>query len=222
MDVIAIDGPAATGKTTTAAGVARELGFVYVDSGAIYRTAALAVARAPENRDLRSVLRSAGISAEAGPHGFRVLVHGKTVSDEIRTPEITRMSSVLATRKEVRERVVEILRELAQTSGSPLVVEGRDIGTVVFPDALLKVFMVADLEERAKRRLRDLEAKGVESSVQDVETELAERDGRDSGRAVAPLARHPEAILVDTTQLTIPEQIQVIVGAYREKKATLH
>jgi cytidylate kinase len=221
MDVIAIDGAAATGKTTTAAGVARELGFVYVDSGAIYRTAALAVVRAPGNRDLRSVLQSAGISAAVGPHGFQALLDGKPVSDEIRTPEITKMSSVLATREEVRERVVEILRELAETSGSPLVVEGRDIGTVVFPDALLKVFMVANLVERARRRLKDLEAKGVESSVQDVETELAERDGRDSGREVAPLARHPEAILVDTTQLTIPEQIQIIVRAYREKKATL-
>lgn len=219
-DLIAIDGPAATGKTTSAAGVARDLGFVYVDSGALYRTVALAVTRSSDSEDVSSVLSSVNISAEADRRGFRVLLDGEDVGEKIRAPDVTKMSSVLAVREDVRSRVVRILRELAATSERSLVVEGRDIGTVVFRDALLKVFMSADLKERAKRRLKDLKAAGIRRSPEEVENDLAERDGRDSGRDIAPLARHPEALVVDTTRLSIPEQIQAIVDAYHKRKAS--
>lgn len=226
VDVITIDGPAASGKTTSAAGVARALGFAYVDSGALYRAAALAVARrygetdgaSLDDDEVEAVLAGAEIQGVVGGGGFRVTLDGDDVSDEIRTPVVSRLSSVYATRPGVRRKVTGILRELAESSEVPVVVEGRDIGTVVFPGASLKVFMVADLEERARRRWKDLAAKGLDPDPADVEKELAERDARDSGRDVAPLAAHPDALRIDTTRLSVAEQIRRIVEAYRLRR----
>ncbi|MBD3337066.1 MAG: (d)CMP kinase [Candidatus Eisenbacteria bacterium] len=217
--VIAIDGPAGTGKTTSAAGVARRLGFLYVDSGAVYRALALAVHEAggesapPET--IASVVAAAQVGAAAGEDGFRVSLAGRDVTGRLRSPEVTHLASVLATRADVRRRVVEILHRLAEQT--PVVVEGRDIGTVVFPHAALKIFLTAERRERARRRRRDLERMGKPAGVAEVERDLAQRDDRDAGRRLAPLAQAPDAVVVDTTDLTVEEQIDAIVDAYERK-----
>jgi cytidylate kinase len=217
--IIAIDGPAATGKTTSAAGVAQALGIPYVDSGALYRAVALVALeegiRSAGDPRLADVLRRHRWEAVADAAGFRVLVDGADVTGRLREPEVSRLASVLATDSRVRAQVVAILRTLAQRGA--MVVEGRDIGTVVFPDAVLKVFMTAEPEERARRRWRELRAKGSRVSLEEVLAEIRERDARDAGRDVAPLKPAPDAVLLDTTHLSIPEQIRRIVELYRER-----
>jgi cytidylate kinase len=217
--VIAIDGAAATGKSTSAAGVAEALGFLYVDSGALYRAVALAVldARAgdPDSPSAQEAIRGARIGAESRDGAFRVDLDGRDVTNRLRSPEVSHLASVLATRRDVRDKVVDALRRLAQ--GRSVVVEGRDIATVVFPDAALKVFLVADGPERARRRWAELRALGRDVTLEQVQEDLEARDRRDAGRPIAPLKRHPDAVEVDTTRLTVPEQIDRIVRAYRQR-----
>lgn len=217
--VIALDGASATGKTTLAAGVARALGFAYVDSGAIYRAVALVLQRAgvAESDDARipAVLRA--LDLEVVPDGtrFDVRLHGDSVGDEIRTPEVTRLSSRFAVRGDVRERVRELLRDAALRG--PLVVEGRDIGTDVFPDAELKLFLTADLDVRARRRHADLARIGRGLPVDQVQRELAERDARDSSRTLAPLRPAADAVRFDTSAGTLEEQIREIVEIWENR-----
>ncbi|MBU1700827.1 MAG: (d)CMP kinase [Candidatus Eisenbacteria bacterium] len=220
-DIIAIDGPAGTGKTTSAAGVAHELGFAYIDSGAVYRAIAVAAVDAgienlPDPR-VDALLTQVTVTADTSAGLFRVFVNGDEVTARLREPRVSNLSSVLAVRVDVREKVDRVLHRLAESQS--VVIEGRDIGTVVFPDAILKIFLTADRRERAQRRLKDLEKLGSAPSVDEVEEEIAERDSRDSGRAVAPLKRHPDAIVIDTTAMTPAEQIQCIVQAYRRRRA---
>ena len=215
--VVAIDGGAATGKTTSAARVAKRLGFSYVDSGAIYRTIARALLQRgvedADDPDIPRYLPELDVVIDPSGGDFRVLLDGAAVGSEIRTPEIAALASRLAVREDIRVTVRKLLRA-ARSRGS-LVIEGRDIGTVVFPDATLKIFLVADLHVRARRRLRDLLAQGVETDEKTVAMDLTERDARDSSRAVAPLRQAEDAVLVDTSSIDIDEQVDQIVAAFR-------
>lgn len=217
--VVAIDGGAATGKTTSAARVAERLGFSYVDSGAIYRTIARALrARGiedAEDPDIPRWLPQLDVVIDPGGGRFRVILEGQEVGAEIRTPEVAELASRLAVREDIRGTVRALLRA-ARTRGS-LVIEGRDIGTVVFPDATLKIFLVADLHVRAHRRLQDLVAQGIEIDENTVARDLAERDARDSSRPVAPLRQAADALIVDTSRVGIEDQVAQIVAAFRAK-----
>jgi cytidylate kinase len=219
--VISIDGGAGTGKTTSAQLVARRLGFCYVDSGAVYRAIAVGLRREGivDSGDAR-VADAAGalaISIHPEPDRFRVLLGEEELTRELRQPEIGELASRLAVLPPVRAKVRALLR--AAGALGPLVVEGRDIGTVVFPDALLKVYLSAELPVRADRRRRDLRGEGVERSPEEVERELAARDHRDSTRADSPLAEPAGALRVDTTRCSIEQQVETIVQAYRRARA---
>ena len=211
--VIAIDGASATGKTSVAAGVARELGFAYVDSGSIYRAVALALGRegVVDTDDPRIPVLLGELRLEVVPEGtrFDVRLDQVVLGDEIRTPEVTQASSRFAVRGDVRARVRELLREAAERG--PLVVEGRDIGTVVFPDAPLKLFMTADLAVRARRRHLDLGRMGRKSTEAEVAAEMAERDARDSSRSLSPLRQAEDAVSIDSSDGTLEEQVARIV-----------
>ena len=217
--VIAIDGASATGKTSMAAGVARKLGFAYVDSGSIYRAVALALTRVgvTESDDPRIPALLRTLRLEVVPHGTQLEVRLDSVAlgDEIRTPEVTRASSRFAVHGDVRARVRQILRDAAERG--PLVVEGRDIGTVVFPDAELKLFLTADVAVRALRRHLDLFRMGRETSEAEVRREMEERDARDSTRSLSPLREADGAVLLDTSEGTQEEQIAEVVALWRDR-----
>lgn len=193
--LVAIDGPAGAGKSTVARAVAQALGFTYLDTGAMYRCVALARLRAP-GADARR------LEIEVGE---RVLLDGEDVTDAIRAPEVTDAASVVAADPAVRAAMVE--RQRALIAGGDWVAEGRDIGTVVAPDAELKVFLDASPDERARRR-----ALQAGRDVGEVLSEQEQRDARDRERAASPLTSAPDAIAVDTTGLTLPEVVDRIVG----------
>jgi cytidylate kinase len=199
VTVVAIDGPAGAGKSTVARAVAGELGFTYLDTGAMYRAVALAAAqRQASPAEVASTLK---IEAQDG----RMLVDGRDVSDEIRTPAISEAASRAAADPDVRRAVVELQRRLLHSGD--WVAEGRDIGTVVAPDAELKVFLTADPEERARRRAAEL---GLDPAR--VLAEQTIRDERDSTREHSPLAPAPDAVVLDTTRMTFAEVVQHIAG----------
>lgn len=219
--IIAIDGPAGSGKSTTARAVARRLGFRHLDSGAFYRAltwAALQQGIPADRWDDFSArdLDAFGIRAEPADEGFRMLVGDKDVNDAIRTPEVNALVSRMAGIPAVREWLLERLRRTARAVD--LVADGRDIGTVVFPDADLKIFLTADPTVRARRRL-------AEHSITDPDDEtlaaevarLRERDRMDTEREVAPLRQAPDAIAIDTTSLTFEEQVERIVALARSR-----
>ncbi|RKY66005.1 MAG: (d)CMP kinase [Candidatus Latescibacterota bacterium] len=211
--IVAIDGPAASGKSTTARLVAERLGYRWVDTGAMYRALALKVVREKikpwEEGRLREMLGRTEVRLEEGDGGLRVLLDGEDVTDLVRSPEVTRAVSWVCALPFVREAMVQLQRRMA--AGGGVVMEGRDIGTVVVPDAEVKVFLDADVRERARRRWRELREKGMDVSLEDVERELEERDRKDSAREHSPLRRAPDAILVDTTNLSVEEQVERIV-----------
>ncbi len=209
---IAIDGPAASGKSTTAREVARRLGYIYIDTGAMYRAITRAALDAGVDMNdadaLERVARSSKITLEIKEGQQHTFLNGRDVSGEIRTPEIDRNITPVATHPGVRRIMVEQQRQLAQNGG--VVMDGRDIGTVVFPDAELKIYMEASAEERARRRWRELRSKGVEIDFQQVYREILTRDKSDCTRDHGPLRKAPDAIMLDTTHLTIPEQVEKI------------
>lgn len=217
FDVIAIDGGAGTGKTTSAARVADRLGFCYLDSGAVYRAIALALleggVESEDDPRVDAAAAAAPIVIRPEPRTFRVLLAGRDLGQELRAPRIGSLASRIAVRPAVRARVGELLRAAAGLG--PLVVEGRDIGTVVFPDAVLKVFLTASLPVRADRRRGDLERQGIQATAEEVARDLAERDQRDSTRADAPLRRPDGALEIDTSACGIDDQVDAIVAGYR-------
>jgi len=221
--VVAIDGPAASGKSTTAQAVARELGFCHVDSGALYRAVTLVALErlgAPESWDgarLVAVARERGVAASRGGERLEVAVGGAPVGDAVRSEAVTREVSRVAAMPAVRDFVNALLRAAAREGG--VVVDGRDIGTVVFPDAEVKVFLVADPEERARRRLREGGYPLDASTIREEAAALVARDARDAGRAVAPLRPAPDAVPLDTTGLTFGEQVRRVVALVREREA---
>ncbi len=219
--VVAIDGPAGAGKSTTARAVAARLGYAVLDTGAMYRAVTVAALRANvpprEGPALDALLAGLELALEPGPSGTIVRLGGADVTDAIRAPDVTAAVSAVSALASVRRAMVELQRKLGEAGG--VVVEGRDIGTVVFPDAELKIFLDAELDERARRRGRDLETAGHGASADEIARDLARRDATDSSRAVSPLARAADAVWVDTTSLSLDLQVDEILRLARERGA---
>ncbi len=209
--VIAIDGPVGAGKSTVARKLAEALGFRYLNTGAMYR--AVAVAARYNNIDecaadsrLEELLDSITISFIAE----RVLLNGRDVTDELSQPAIGDLASRLSTRRKVRAHLHQLQRAAGEEGG--VVMEGRDIGTAIFPDAEFKFFLTADLEVRAERRFIELTARGVSTTRAEVLSELRERDGRDEGRELAPLRRAEDAIVIDSSKLEIEQVVSAMLA----------
>ncbi len=213
--VVAIDGPAASGKSTTARLAARRLGFIHLDTGAMYRAVTLACQeqRLPprESSELADLLASLEIRFQtSGEDQQLTLLNERDVTDAIRAPEVTRQVSAYSALGTVRERMVNLQRRIG--AKHDVVCEGRDIGTRVFPDARFKFYLVADLEKRAQRRCDELRARGEKPSLEHIVEQLRQRDHEDSTRELSPLQKAGDAIIVDTTNLTIPAQVDFIVA----------
>ena len=215
--IIAIDGPAASGKSTTAKKVAEMLNFIYVDTGAMYRAVTLAVLNAGMDpnveNDVKGILPNLAISVEVSKGAFKTLLDGNDVSEEIRRTGVTNHVSAVSAMPSVREEMVTMQRRIAV--GKDAVVEGRDIGTVVFPNADFKFYFTASHTARAERRRLDLKKLGIEHSTEEIIEDLKRRDDMDSGRIHSPLTRADDAITVDTTNLTFDEQVAFIVNRVR-------
>lgn len=218
--VIAIDGPAGAGKSTVARKLAGRLGLPYVDSGATYRAAALKVIEDGVSPDdhLRVIasVNSAEIELRALGSELRVQLGGEDVSGKIRTPEVTLAAAKVSRLPEVRAKLIGLQRAFARAQG--VVMEGRDIGTVVFPGAPLKIFLTAQPEERARRRLSDERGKGRDATLEQTAYEIGQRDQLDAERKISPLAASPDACVIDTTGLTADQAVEEILRLAREKK----
>jgi cytidylate kinase len=213
VDVIAVDGPAASGKGTVAAGVARALGFHYLDSGSLYRLVAL---RALQTRTpLNDAKGLAGLAADLDAKfgDGTIVLAGEDATDAIRTEPVSAAASQVAVHTAVRAALFGRQKAFRRPPG--LVADGRDMGSVVFPDALVKVFVTASAEERALRRYKQLIAKGISVTMESLVRDIRERDERDKGRAAAPLKPAPDAVILDTTDLTIEAAIDRVLGLYR-------
>src|SRR3954463_8532263 len=217
--IVAIDGPAGAGKSTVARQLATRLGFSIIDTGAIYRSVALAASRAgvpwDEDEGLRRLL-DAGLVLSFD--GDRVLLRGEDVSDAIRTPDISRGASVVSARPIVRQKLLQLQRDLGRAAPRGAVLEGRDIGTVVFPDAEVKFFLTASDAARAQRRHSELSEKGLPVKLADVLADQRRRDKDDTERAISPLRAADDAIRVDTTGLDLDA---VVERCFREAVSRL-
>ncbi len=211
--IIAIDGPAASGKSTTAKLVAGQLGYLHIDTGAMYRAMALKVLRSKlspsDSHRVAELAEKTSVRLISNAGKVKVVLDGQEVSEEIRLPEVTNIVSPVSAVLEVRTLMVNEQRAMGKDGG--IVLEGRDIGTVVFPNAELKIFMRANERERATRRKKEWETKGVSVTLDDLEKEILERDRIDSERAVSPLRKAEDAIELDTTNLSIEQQVEFIV-----------
>jgi len=218
--VIAIDGPAGAGKSTVAQELARRLGLAYLDSGATYRAAALKVLdRGVSPEDEQSAVEAiacADIELTTGAPHQRVLLDGRDVTSQIRTPEVTRVAARVSRLPEVRKKLVALQRSLAQGRG--IVMEGRDIGTVVFPNASCKIFLKADPEERARRRLEQEKEQGRTATLEQTSGEISQRDQLDAERPISPLVAAPDALEIDSTRLAAHEVVERILQLLRERK----
>ena len=212
--IVAIDGPAAAGKSTSAKKVARELGFTHLDTGAMYRCVTLSVLRDQITLDnesaLSQLLNELDIRLEKLDDELVVYLNGEDVSDEIRKAEVTSYVSTVSALSQVRNALVRIQRNIAKNQDC--VVEGRDIGTIVFPDAEFKFFLVADDFVRARRRQLDLIAIGEEKSIAVLVEEIRQRDFLDSERSNSPLRKADDAIEIDTSKMTFDEQVAFMVN----------
>jgi len=212
--VVTIDGPAGAGKSTTARAIASRLGFLYVDTGALYRALALKVEECGVSPDdpagVEACIEGAKVDLSGSPEHVHVWLDGRDVSREIRTPAVSELSSRLAAMPEVRARLVETQRALA--ARGPLVAEGRDLGTVVFPEAEVKIYLDASVEERARRRARDLQERGIASPLEQVREEIERRDRRDRDRAQSPLKPSPDAKVIDTTGMDLEPQVEAVLS----------
>lgn len=196
--IIAVDGPAGAGKSTVSKIVASKLGYTYIDTGAMYRAVALKSSRSTE--DLADIVEDINIELD---DRARVFLDGTDVTKEIRTPEISKLASDVSKFPFVRKKLTELQRKMAERGS--VIMDGRDIGTQVLPNADLKIFLTASLEERARRRFEELQAKGQTADLIAVKKEIALRDKQDSEREIAPLKKAVDAILIDSTNLTIDE-----------------
>lgn len=202
--IIAVDGPAGAGKSTVSKIVAARLGYTYIDTGAMYRAVALKVLQS--GNSVEDVTRDIDIKLDGTA---RVFLDGVEVTKEIRTPEVSRGASDVATLGFVRKKLTELQRAMA-AQGS-VIMDGRDIGTQVLPNADLKIFLTATVEERARRRFEELKAKGIAADFEHIKKEIILRDKQDSEREIAPLAMADDAVLLDSTNLTIEEVVAEIL-----------
>ena len=209
---IAIDGPAAAGKSTIAKMTAEKLGYTYIDTGAMYRALAYkALNRNIDTTDgevLEHLLKETEIILQTSNKGQAVILDGQDVSEEIRLPQVTANVSAVAVHTGVRELMVDKQRQLGEKAG--VVMDGRDIGTAVLPDAELKIFMTASVEERANRRHLENEKRGITTQLEQLKREISERDRIDSERETSPLMQAEDAILIDTTVMSIEEVVERI------------
>lgn len=213
--VIAIDGPSASGKGTVAERVAARLGFHYLDSGALYRLATLQALRQEVPLDDAAALAAIARGLEISFHDKKLWLGGEDVTEAVRTEAVSAATSRVAASSPVREALLVRQREFRRAPG--LVADGRDMGSVVFPDATLKVYLTADVATRAQRRHKQLMEKGMCAKMPDVVEELQQRDARDSARPVAPLRHYPDALFLDTTPLTIDQAVEQVLAWYRER-----
>jgi len=211
--IIAIDGPAGAGKSTISRQVAEKLSYLFIDTGAMYRAVTLACLEANVDVDDAEACAKIAASLDIAQDGQRTRVNGSDVSDAIRTPQVTANVSAVSAHAAVRTIMVDHQRRWATTHAGG-VVEGRDIGTVVFPDARLKVFLVASDDERARRRVADEAAAGREIGLDELRADIARRDRIDSHRAVSPLVAAPDALLIDSTGRPADEVVDEVVARY--------
>ena len=219
---IAIDGPSGAGKSTLAKSLAARLGYLYVDTGAIYRTIGYyAFSNGIDPKDENGVVASLSeirVEMTYGDDGLQhMLLNGADVTKEIRLPEISMYASAVSAHPGVRAFLLEMQRQLARTSN--VIMDGRDIGTVVLPDAKVKVYLTASSEERARRRCLELEQRGTPEPFEKVLKEIEERDWNDSHRAVAPLRQAEDAVLLDTTKLNFEQSEEALLKIIEEKTA---
>lgn len=216
---IAIDGPAGAGKSTIARRAAKQLGYIYVDTGALYRAVGVGAMRAGADtksaEQVAPLLDSMKIELKFVSGEQVVLLNGEDVCVAIRTPEASMAASDVSAIPEVRAFLFELQRDIARTNNC--IMDGRDIGTVVLPDAEIKIFLTASAEERAQRRYRELCEKGARVEYEDVLKEMVERDYNDSHRAIAPLKAADDAILADTTDIGLEEAVEKIISIIRER-----
>lgn len=217
---IAIDGPAGAGKSSIAKEVAKKLGFVYVDTGAMYRAVAVyAIENGIEIKEsnfTKEVLDKIEIELAYNENGQRIYLLGKDVSERIREADASIGASDVATIPAVRLKLVELQRALSEKSS--VIMDGRDIGTYVLPDAEVKIFLTASVEVRAKRRLLELQNKGMDADFEKVKKDIEYRDKNDSEREFAPLKKAEDAIVVDTSDMTIPEVIKTLIEIIEEAR----
>ncbi|HOV92798.1 MAG TPA: (d)CMP kinase [Candidatus Kapabacteria bacterium] len=211
--IIAIDGPAGSGKSTTARLVAKALNYIYIDTGAMYRAVTLYWLRSGKKLTetvMERLLPQIEISLREGEAGQIVLLNDEDVTNLLRNPEINQYVSPISAMQSVREKLVTEQRRIGKDGG--VVMDGRDIGTVVFPDAELKIFLIASISERARRRLLELELQGISTNYDEIYSAIEKRDQYDSTRALSPLKKAPDAIELDTTNLTIAEQCEIVLN----------
>ncbi|SCZ77268.1 MULTISPECIES: (d)CMP kinase [Pseudobutyrivibrio] len=210
---VAIDGPAGAGKSTIAKAIAKKLGYVYVDTGAMYRAMALFFLRSNISKDdeakISSVVDDINVSIKYEDGAQHVILNGEDVTGLIRTEEVGNMASATSVYGPVRTKLVALQQELAKTTD--VIMDGRDIGTVVLPNADVKVFLTASVECRAKRRYDELVAKGQEADFDQIAKDIEERDYRDSHREISPLKQADDATLVDSSNMTIDEVVDTII-----------
>ncbi len=217
--VVAIDGTSASGKSTTARNVAQRLGWFFLDTGAMYRAVAYEVLRRgvdPNDFErVAEVAKEIDIDVKPGPDGQITCVNGEDVSAFLRTPEVDKAVTPVSQNPAVRKKLVAIQRRVGENR--ELVCEGRDMTTVVFPDAELKIYMDADINVRAERRKKDLEKKGIHISLEEIKKDLMRRDFADSNRNISPLKKADDAIDLDTTNLTIEDEVNFVLERIKER-----
>lgn len=223
MTAIAIDGPAGAGKSTLARELAKKLGYIYVDTGALYRALALKLLQngisVSEETEIIKLLEGTAVTIDFKDGMQRVFLDGNDVTELIRTPEVSMAASRVSALPEVRNYLLELQRSIGKSNN--ILMDGRDIGTVVLPDAQVKIFLTASDEERAHRRHKELIEKGMEIPFDRVFAELKERDYSDSHRAVAPLRPADDAITVDTTGLDLNKSLELLFKTVTEKLKSL-
>ena len=217
--IVAIDGPSGSGKSTVAKLLAGRLGYMYIDTGAMYRAVALQAKR--DNIDINDsaalIRLCESVKLEFVPDngGLRTILNGEDVSEAIRTPEMSMAASDISARKEVRQALLSLQRRMGENGG--VVLEGRDVGTVIFPNAEAKFFLDASLEERGKRRYKELAAKGINVTLEQTVEDVRKRDINDSSREIAPLKMAADAVLVDSTNLGIVEVVEKMIEGIKAR-----
>jgi cytidylate kinase len=218
--IIAIDGPSGAGKSTLAKKLAADLGFIYLDTGAMYRALALKILRQgvdlADDQKLAELVNSTSVDLQCDRAELEVLLDGKNVASEIRTPAVSQMASKASALKLVRDRMLDLQRRVGERGS--VVAEGRDIGTVVFPDAQVKIFLSASAAERARRRYAELRAAGQPVDLDVTLREIEQRDKRDSERALAPLRKADDALVIDSSNSTADEVAACVLAEIRMKQ----
>ncbi|MDD7402848.1 MAG: (d)CMP kinase [Butyribacter sp.] len=219
MHSIAIDGPAGAGKSTIAKRVAKKLDFIYVDTGAMYRSMALYFLRngidAGDEEKISEACKEIEVSLEYENGEQQVLLNGENVNGLIRTEEVSMMTSDTSKYPKVREKLLSLQRELAEKKN--VIMDGRDIGSCVLPNADLKVYLTASSEERARRRYKEQIERGIACNIEQIEKDIIARDEQDMNREISPLIQAEDAVLVDASDMTIEEVVDKVISLYREK-----